>query len=117
GAGDDCAFGVVGRAFLAPAHAEAIGLGAVLDDWNGFRRLAESDRQHAGGKRVERARVARLLGVEQEFEPADGLGRRDANRLVEVDPAIDFDSCRALLRALAPGAALERFIARSRLVR
>ena len=46
-AGDDFAFRIVGRAFFAPAHAEAIGLGAVLHDRDRLRRLAEGDRQHA----------------------------------------------------------------------
>ena len=101
GARDDLPFGVVGRAFLAPAHAEAISLGAVLHDRHGLGRLAESDRQHAGRERIERAGVARLLGVEQELEPPDGLGRGDAGRLVEIDPAVDLDPGRALLRGFS----------------
>ena len=44
---------------------EAIGLGPVLDDRHGLGRLAERDRQDAGGERIERAGVSRLLGVEQ----------------------------------------------------
>ena len=70
---DDLPFGVVGRAFLAPAHAKAVGFGPVLNDRHGLGRLAESDRQHARRERIERAGVARLLGVEQEFESPDGL--------------------------------------------
>ena len=104
-AGDDLALGVVGRGLLAPADAEAIFLGAFLHDRHGLGRLAEGDRQHAGGERIERAGVARLLGVEQEFEPPDRLGRGDADRLVEIDPAVDLDPGRALLlRPLAPRA-------------
>ena len=45
--------------------------------------------------------MARLLGVEQEFEPPDRLGRGDAGRLVEIDPAVDLDPGRGLLPRLA----------------
>ena len=56
GACDDLPFGVVGRAFLAPAHAEAVGFGPILNDRHGLGRLAESDRQHARREGIERAR-------------------------------------------------------------
>ena len=101
GAGDDLALGIVGRALLAPAHAKTVGLGAVLDDRHRLGRLAEGDGQHAGRERIERSRVTRLLGVEQELEPPDRLGRGDADRLVEIDPAVDLDAGRPLLRRLA----------------
>ena len=74
---DDLPFGVVGRAFLAPAHAKPVGFGSVLNDRHGLGRLAESDRQHARRERIERAGVARFLGVEQELESPDGLSRGD----------------------------------------
>ena len=41
--------------------------------------------------------MASLLGVEQELQSSDGLGRRYARRLVEIDPAVDLDPGRTLL--------------------
>ena len=105
-AGDDLALGVVGRGFLAPAHAEAVGFGPVLNDRHSLGRFPERDRQHARGQRIERAGVTRLPGVEQEFEPSDRLGRGDAGRLVEIDPAVDLDPGRALLPRLSSPAPL-----------
>ena len=93
--------GVVGVGLGAPAHDERVGLGAVLDDRHRLGRLAERDRQHAGSERIERAGVADLLGVEQALQPRHRLGRGDADRLVEIDPAVDLEARRAaeLLRA------------------
>ena len=101
GGRDDLALGVVGVGLDAPAHHELVGLGAVLDDRHGLGRLAERDRQHAGSERIERAGVADLLGVEQALQPRHRLGRGDADRLVEIDPAVDLEARRAaeLLRA------------------
>jgi hypothetical protein len=73
-------------------HREAIGFFAILHERHGLGRLAEGDGQDAGGKRVERAGVAGFLGVEQALELGDRLGRGQADRLVEHDPAIDFDA-------------------------
>ena len=53
--GDDPALGVVGVALLAPADREAVALAAVHHERNGLGRLAERDRQAAGGQRIERA--------------------------------------------------------------
>ncbi len=52
-------------------------------------RLAEAQRQHAGGQRIEAAGVAGLLGIEQ---PAHFLQRgvgAEALRLVENQDAAD----------------------------
>src|SRR6185437_14723757 len=107
-AGDDLPFGVVCRGFLAPAHAETVGLGPVLNDRHGLGRFPERDRQHAGGERIEGASVARLFGVEQELQPPDRLGRGDAGGLVEIDPAVDLDPGGALLPRLRAPALLGR---------
>ena len=56
-------FGVVGVALFAPAHGEAVGLAAVHDERNGLGRLAERDRQAAGGERIERAGMAGRLAA------------------------------------------------------
>ena len=69
----DLPFGVVGRAFLAPAHAKPVGFGSVLNDRHGLGRLAESDRQHPGCERIERSGVTCFLGVEQELDLPDRL--------------------------------------------
>ena len=89
---DRMALGVVGVGLDAPLHGEAIGLFAVLDEGHGLGRLAEGDRQHARGERIQSAGVAGLLGVEQALQPGDGLGRGQADGLVEHDPAVDFDA-------------------------
>ena len=49
--------------------------------------------------------MARLLGVEEIFELRDRLGRGDADRLVEIDPAVDLDARRAALLARFAAAA------------
>ena len=59
------ALGIVGVGAGAPAHGEAVVLGAVDGVGHGLGRLAERDRQHAGRQRVERAGVAGLARVEQ----------------------------------------------------
>src|SRR6202167_376568 len=94
---DDLSFGVVGRAFLAPAHAEPVGFGSVLNDGHGLGRLAESDRQHPRRERSERSGVACFPGVEQELDSPDRLSRGDPGRLIEIDPAVDLESRRSLL--------------------
>ena len=58
---DDAALGVVGVALLAPAHGEAVDLAAVHHEGHGLGRLAERDRQAAGGERIERAGMAGAL--------------------------------------------------------
>ena len=98
---DGAALGVVGVGLDAPLDRETVGLHAVLHDRHGLGRLAEGDRQHAGGERVERAGVARLLGVEQVLEPPDRLRRGDADGLVEIDPAVDLGALGAALRRAA----------------
>src|SRR4029077_19953744 len=97
----DLPFGVVRRAFLAPAHAKPVGFGSVLNDRHRLRRLAESDRQHPRCERIERSGVACFLGVEQKLDSPDRLSRGDPGRLIEVDPAVDIDPGRSLLPRLS----------------
>src|SRR5271170_566155 len=97
---DDLALGVVGIGLFAPFDRETIGLGPVLDDGNRLGRFAESDRQDARRQRVECAGMARLLGVEEIFDLRDRLGRGDADRFVQIDPAVDLGARRAALFAL-----------------
>ena len=52
---------VVGVGARAEAHGEAVFLAAVHREGHGLGRLAEGDRQHAGGERIERAGVAGLV--------------------------------------------------------
>jgi len=47
------------------------------------RGLVDPDQQHAGGHRVEGARVADLLGTEQAAAPPHHLVRRPPLRLVD----------------------------------
>ena len=86
----DLALGVVGVGLGAPAHREAVGLGAVDHERHGLGRLAEGDRQDAGGQRIERAGMARLLRVEEPLDRADAPASRSCpRRLVEDQPAVD----------------------------
>ena len=66
-----------------------IGLVGIHQKGDGLGRLAESDRQDAGGQGVEGARMAGLLGVERPPHPADGLGGAQVQRLVQAHPAGD----------------------------
>ena len=61
---------------IAPAHREAVGLAAVHHERHGLGRLAERDRQHAGGERIERAGVAGLPGRERALDHARPRGSR-----------------------------------------
>ena len=87
--GDDLALGVVGVGGRAPAHGEAVVLGAVDGVGHGLGRLAQRDRQDAGRQRVERAGVAGLARIEEPAHGADRLRRRHADRLVQHQPAVD----------------------------
>ncbi len=53
--------GIVAVSLNSPAHGEAIGLFAILNEWDGFRRLSKGNRQYARCQRVERAGVACLF--------------------------------------------------------
>src|SRR5207237_6532256 len=86
---DDPALGVIGVAFLTPAHRKAIALAAVHDERHRLGGFAQRDRQAAGGEWIERAGVARAFGLEQPLHHGDGLGRSHADRLVEHHPAVN----------------------------
>ena len=68
---------------------EAIGLAAVHHERHGLGRLAERDRQAAGGERIERAGMAGALAENRRLTTRDRVGRGHADRLVEHDPAMD----------------------------
>src|SRR6202022_3347892 len=57
----DPALGIVGVAFLAPAHRKAIALAAVHHERNRLGGLAQGDRQAPGGEWIERAPMAARL--------------------------------------------------------
>lgn len=59
------AFAVEGGGRAAPGDGETVGLVGVHHEGDGLGGLAQSDGQDAGGKGIEGAGVARLLGVEQ----------------------------------------------------
>src|ERR1700694_1839089 len=85
----DPALGIVGVAFLAPAHRKAIALAAVHHERNRLGGLAQGDRQAPGGEWIERARMSGAFGLEQPLHDRDRMGRGHADRLVEHDPAVD----------------------------
>ncbi len=82
------ALGVVGVAFLAPSHREAVDLAPLHDERDGLGRLAERDREQARRERVERAGVAGALGLEYTLHHAHRMGGRHAHGLVEHEPAV-----------------------------
>src|SRR4030088_1757425 len=86
---DDPALGIVGIALFTPAHRKAVALAAVHHERNGLGGFAQGDRQAPGGERIERAGMARPLGLEQPLHDCDRLRRLHADRLVERDPAVD----------------------------
>ncbi len=94
-------FGIVGIAFLAPGHREAIALAAIHHEGNRFGGFAERDRQAAGGERIEGAGMAGALGRKQPLQHRDRMGRGHADRLVEHDPAMDVALVAARLIVLA----------------
>ena len=86
-------FAVERIGFLAELDREGIGLARIEHAPGQLGRLAERDRQHAFGKRIERAAVADLdLAVarlaQHALDRRDGLGRTEAARLVEDQPAV-----------------------------
>ena len=89
----DLAFGVERVGLAAELDGERVSLVAVEHPPAQLGRLAERDRQHAFGQRVERAAVADLdlavAGLAQvALHRGDRLGRAQAARLVEDDPAV-----------------------------
>ena len=86
---DNAALGIVGIAFLAPAHRKTVALAAVHHERNGFGGFPHGDRQPAGSQRIERAGMAGALGLEQPLHDRDRMGRGHADRLVEHHPAVD----------------------------
>ncbi|MOA19832.1 hypothetical protein D3C78_1402380 [compost metagenome] len=80
------AFQIVGRALLTPGDGKFVDFPTVHDVRHGFGGVAERDRQHAGGQRIERAGMARLLGIEQPLDLGNGLGGAKIERFVEDEP-------------------------------
>src|SRR5580693_7595833 len=87
--GSDLALGIFRRARLPEAEREAVFLPAVHDEGHGLGRLAQGNRQHAAGQRIERSAMARLPRAEQAAHTADRGGRPQPHRLVEDHPAVD----------------------------
>jgi hypothetical protein len=80
---------VVSIAPLAPIHREDILLMGIDHERHGFGRLAQRDRQDAAGRRVEGARMSQLGGIDGAANTVNAGRRRHADRLVDIDPAID----------------------------
>ena len=90
---------VVRQALFAPCDGELIHLGPVHYVGHGLGRLAQRDRQHPRGQRVQRTGMTGLLGLVEPFYLGDRLGRAHAHRLVEDHPAGN----RPALLLAAPG--------------
>lgn len=82
------AFGIVGIGGLAEHDLGIVGLGRPQQQASDLGRLAEAQRQQAGGERVEAAGVAALLGTEQAARHLQGGVGAHAGRLVEQQDAI-----------------------------
>jgi hypothetical protein len=89
GGGGDLAVGVVGVARFAEAEREAVELRSIHDIGHGLGGSTKSDRQDAGGERIERAAVTGLLSVEGASDAVDHVGAGEARRLVDDQPAVE----------------------------
>ena len=85
---DHGAFLVLAVGGGAPLNGEEVFLFGIHRPLAGLGGLAQRNRQDARGERVERAAMAGLLGIQQPFHDADGLGGGDVDRLVEHKPAM-----------------------------
>jgi hypothetical protein len=96
------ALGIVGVGDLAQPGHGVVGLGRAQQAAGDLGRLAEAQRQQAGGQRVERAGVAALLRAEQMPGPLQRLVGAHPARLVQQQDAVDASELGArALRALA----------------
>ena len=86
------AVGIVGIAGLAPAQSETIDLAAVHDPGDRLGRLAESDGQHPGRKRVQRPAMPDLGASAQSLDPVADRGGGHPGGLVHDNPAIEVGS-------------------------
>ncbi len=82
------AFGIIGIGGLSELDLGVIGLGRAQQKAGDLGRLAEAQRQQAGGQRVEAAGMATLLGTEQAAGHLQGGVGAHAGRLVEQQDAI-----------------------------
>src|SRR6185312_5555051 len=69
----------------AELYGESVALAPGEDLAGHFRRLPETDRQHAGGQGVEAAHVPCLVRAEQPANPLQRRVRGQADRLVEQE--------------------------------
>ena len=87
--GEQFALGVAGGGGDAHAHHRLVTLVGIEKILGELGRLAEAQRQHPGGQRVEAAGVAGLLGIEQPADFLQCLVGTHAARLVEHQDAAD----------------------------
>ncbi len=81
--GQHRAFAVAGAGALAQAQRGAVGLVGIQADLAELGGRTKTQRQQAGGQRVERAGVAGFLGAQQPFGLLQGVVAGPAQRLVE----------------------------------
>ena len=95
--GDDLAFGIVGGRGDPQPDDGPVGLVTVERRRGELAGLAEQHRQQAARERIEGPAVAGLVGLEQPPRLLHGRVRRQAERLVEQQQAVDLQT------AVAPG--------------
>ena len=83
------AFGVAGRRRDAEAHRRDVVLARVEQHLRELGRLAEAERQQSRRQRIERPRVAGLLGGVEPLRALQRRVRRKAGGLVEQQHAVD----------------------------
>ena len=82
------ALGIIGRGRRAQSHPEPIAFQRIGDIRHGLCRLAQGHGQNPGRRRVQRARMARLLRAKGPFHLVHHRGRPHARRLVHHQPAV-----------------------------
>ena len=84
------AFGIVGVGHHAQARDGVVGLARAEQSAGDLGRLAEADRQQAGGERIQAAGVPGLVRAEQMPHPLQRLVGTQPMRLVEQQDAVQF---------------------------
>lgn len=87
--GDDLALFVIGRGARTEGDGEAVDLAGIHFVEHRLGGIAQRQREHAACERVERTCMADAFGAKQVFYFAHRLVGTNAQRLVQIDPAMD----------------------------
>ena len=85
----DRSLGIVRVAARSECEFGFVGFGHHLHELGQARRMSEAEDEHAGRKRIERARVTDLhVTRKTTLDAIDGVARGDANRLIDHQDSI-----------------------------